>query len=199
VTFPKEGDTKRNILVAAIITAILAGCGGGSARPMTTPLLGTATPISQSALPDASAASVEHATPGFVQFEFRVVLSGPASASPGEDITYLLEYQRVSGLNRSGSRGIVIVYNLVMGSAPPQPAATLVSVKALVGPQPTNLIPQGPGLSENCDFGGDAGTLQIVVRPTTGFSGPLTVLHYVRGTSIEFPRGSVNEVTTEVS
>jgi hypothetical protein len=137
------------------------------------------------------------ATPGFTLFPFRVIISGPASASNGEDITYVVEYQRVSPLNGTG-RGIVITYNEVKSSVPPQPAATLVSVKAVLGAPPINLVPQVPGFSENCEFVGDTGTLQIVVRPTIGFAGPLTVGFYVKGTSIELPTGSVSEVTTRV-
>jgi hypothetical protein len=136
------------------------------------------------------------ATIPFTVFGFRVFLSGPASAPAGEDIAYVVEYQRVSQLN---STGLVIIYNEVNASVPPQPAATLVSVKALVGAPPTSLVPQAVGFSEDCEFGGDTGKLEIVVRPTAGFSGPLTVELYVRGSSMEFPTGSVSQVTTRVS
>ena len=186
-----------------LVGALFFAYRGGVHEPPATTQQGTADVVltaSVAQTPTATFDRMETQTglPGFVQFGFRVVLSGPTSSRAGEDITYALEYQRVSPSPKGYGDGVVIVYNLVRGAVPPQPAATLISVRSVVGAPPMNLIPQNPGFSENCEFGGDAGTLQIVVRPRIGFTGPLTVQVYVKGTSIEFPPGSVSEVTTRV-
>ena len=184
-----------------VVVALLSACRGGSYEsptPAQQETVGAApsTSAGQTSTATFDLTETRTATPGLA-FPFRVVVSGPASVSAGEDITYMVDYQRVSLLNGTG-RAIVITYNKVIGSVPPQPAATLVSVNAVLGAPPINLVPQVPGFSENCEFVGDAGTLQVVVRPTIGFTGPLTVGFYVKGTSIELPTGSVSEVTTRV-
>ena len=171
-----------------LLAMAIIACGTHKA-PAPTPL--AVTPRSELSGPDATATA--HFTVPFVEFGFRIVLAGPVSARTSEDITYTLEYQRVQPDPKGSDTGFVIAYNLVNFAQPPQPAASLQSVRAVVGEPPINVAPMNPGLSEKIELVGDAGKLEIVVHPTPAFAGPLTIKAYVRGTSIEFPSGSVSE------
>ena len=147
--------------------------------------------------PVLTTSTIAAGVPSYTPFSFRIVLSGPAAATAHQDIAYSLYYQRVSPSPGAGN-AIVITYNVVMGAVPTRPAATLVSVKASDGAPPVDLGPQIPGDSENYGLAGDSGTLQVIVHPTAGFSGPLTIGFYVRGTGIQLPEGSADRVTTIV-
>jgi hypothetical protein len=101
-------------------------------------------------------------------------------------IHYRLEYDRVNDNAPTG--GLVFVYSV---------NATLVGIRGVEGPAPTDLGPQAQD-SEQFGVEGDHGIVEFDVRPLPGFAGELVVAVYIFGTGIELPEGSVTNVTTNV-
>jgi hypothetical protein len=129
--------------------------------------------------------------PGYAVFPYRVVLSGPSEARPGDEVTYQLEYQRVS----EGPSGEVV---LVYGGTGSASSGSLVSIRAVSGPEFTDFGAQIAGQSERIWFAGDGGVLEVTVRIDADFVGETGLSFYVPGTGILMPTGTVNSLRTEV-
>ncbi len=122
---------------------------------------------------------------------YLLILSGPATARPGADATYVVTYQRVDA-NTIYSSHFVFTW-------PPE-AASLTSSRVVSGPA-GGMTDQIPGQSVNWGFPRSAseGAVEFVLRIDPGFTGDLRVSIYVRGSGIRLPEGSVTEVTTVVT
>jgi hypothetical protein len=129
----------------------------------------------------ADQGSVETTSP------LRLVLSGPPSSPGDQVIHYRLEYDRVNDNAPTG--GLVFVYSV---------NATLVGIRGVEGPAPTDLGPQAQD-SEQFGVEGDHGIVEFDVQRLPGFAGELDVGIYIIGTGIELPEGSVTNVTTNVT
>jgi hypothetical protein len=130
--------------------------------------------------------------PGYAIFPYRVVLSGPSEARAGEEVTYQLEYQRVS--EELGGE-IVLEY----GHTSSAPTGSLVSIRAASGSEFTDIGAQIAGYSERIAFAGDAGILEVTVRIRADFVGETGLSFYVPGTGILMPPGTVSSVRTDVA
>jgi hypothetical protein len=125
-------------------------------------------------------------------FPYRIVLSGPAQARPGEEVTYRLEYERVS----EGPGGEIV---LEYGGTPSAPGVSLTSIHAVDGPGFADLGAQLPGSSERIALEGDAGALEVTIRLHPDFVGDAVLSFYVPGTTILEPPGTIAYVHTEVA
>jgi hypothetical protein len=130
--------------------------------------------------------------PGYAVFPYRVVLSGPSEARPGDEVTYRLEYRRVS--EELGGE-VVLVYGGTSGAS----SGSLVSIHAVSGSGFTDLGAQIAGYSERIAFAGDTGVLEVTVRIDADFVGETGLSFYVPGTAILEPSGTVNSIRTDIA
>ncbi len=138
------------------------------------------------------------ATPGagraqqeLVDWPYRFVLSGPATAHPGAEVTYVVTYELIEA-DTATQPGFVFTW-------PPE-AASLASSRVVRGPEALIGEPR-PGQSVRLDFSGPAseGAAEFVLHINPEFTGDLRVSIYIPGTSIRLPEDSVTEVTTVVT
>ncbi len=201
------------VYVALFLAAVgAAGCGGGHATAE--PAAGTWTPVATPAATSAPATATEvtaaTATAGpaasptvgpggtasaQTEFPYRVTLTGPAAAHPGDVIAYDLAYQCIQpdqGCTRSTPiafdgfvRGVAFV-----ASTPP--AAD------------TSQSPPPLGYMKVVDISGASGEVHLTVSVAATFSGPMAVgvvndvLQGYGQSRYYWPDQSVVEVTTNV-
>jgi hypothetical protein len=123
------------------------------------------------------------------------VLSGPAQATDGDTVAFRLDYRPFTppaGVPTGGG-GAVFAYSIE-----PNAQATFEGIRTVAGQPATDLGAQGPGISERFALSGKSGTIEFLVRPVPGFSGPLSVGTYFSGIGIANPPGSVTSATTNI-
>ncbi|HEX5480800.1 MAG TPA: hypothetical protein VFY79_13875 [Dehalococcoidia bacterium] len=126
--------------------------------------------------------------PRLTMFPYRIVLSAPHRVLLDEPITVTLDYTRVvpRGPGDIGG-GFVLEYT----------GSQLVSVTAARGAAP--YIADKRADFADLGVSGDSGELKIILQPTTGYIGEVSIGFYIRGTEISLPEGTVEYARTLVA
>ncbi len=182
-------------LLAAVGAAGCGGSGHATAQPATATAAATAAaspPATEAttATSPPTAASTVATEPGVMPtavFPYRVILSGPAQAHSGDEVTYDIQYECVSQLAKTckpGGVGIVVEW--------PPADATYVSS------DPPSTDSGAKGKYATFPLAGPGGIIHLTINVSAGFTGPLWVQLGPPGRPFTVPEGSVGEVVTTV-
>ncbi len=173
--------------VGVVLVFGVTGCGG-SGRTTAQPAPGTATMVATTATSPPTTGTPVATEPGdmpTVVYPYRIILSGPATAYSGEQVTYDIQYQCVSQLEaacRPGGAAINIGW-------PPAAASYVASDQPNVDPR---------SLGVTYGLAGPGGTIHLTLQIAAGFTGQLRVVLGALGRPLVLAEGSVGEALTTV-
>lgn len=180
-----------------VIVALTAMAGGGdeqvtarSANPTASPA--GATPIDSSPTPPLSTATPQTGVypttdSSVTELPYRLVMTGPKDARPGEEVTYRVDFACLS----PGATQCPI--SMVLTWTPG--AVTLVSV----GPPEFEFRVAAGQVRWDIRAPQPTGTVEVVFSILEDFTGELVVGVDIPGSSIRLPPGSVTSVHTSVT
>jgi hypothetical protein len=149
--------------------------------------------VSAARLPETPAAATLQPpvapTPTPFIWPVRYILSGSASARPGDLVSYRVDYEWVADAK------LGMTFTLLWTEG----AASLVSLTTLSGPEAKIVQPEKRQMDVVFPDAAGPGIVQVTLRLVPDFVGILRVGIEVRGSSITMPEGSVLGVLTSVT
>ncbi|MGD0766168.1 MAG: YncE family protein, partial [Dehalococcoidia bacterium] len=140
--------------------------------------------------PTATAQPTVEPTATAYIWPFQYIISGPATAHPGDLVSYHIDYQRNSS-EAKDQASFVLSWTLN--------AASSFSLKTVTGPEATVEFQADGQAFVGIATQQGGGSAEITLRVGPSFTGTFTMGIYVRGTGITMPPGSVLVANTLVT